>query len=61
MKRKQKRKRQKIQLLLCMITAGMIHPAIIFAAAMFAAAVKRCRWFTEMRGPQGVMAFICLD
>jgi hypothetical protein len=44
-----------------MIAAGMIHPAIIFAAAMFAAAVKRCRWFTEMRGPQGVMAFICLD
>jgi len=47
MTKKQKRriqKIQKIQSLLCMIAAGMIHLAIIFAAAMFAAAVRRCKW-----------------
>jgi hypothetical protein len=31
-----------------MIVAGMIHLAIIFAAAMFAAAVRRCKGFSEM-------------
>jgi len=34
----QKRRRQKPQLLLCMIVAGMMHPAMIFAVAGFAAA-----------------------
>jgi hypothetical protein len=38
--KKQKQKRQKIESRLCMIVAGMIHLAIIFAAAMFAAAVR---------------------
>jgi len=27
-----------------MIAAGMIQPAIISAAVMFAAAVRRCKW-----------------
>jgi hypothetical protein len=40
MTRKQKRERQKNQSPFCMIAAGMIHLAIIFAAAMFAAAVS---------------------
>jgi hypothetical protein len=34
----QKRKKQKRQLLLCMIVAGTNHPAMIFAVAGFAAA-----------------------
>ena len=29
-----------------MIAAGMIHLAMIFAAAMFAAAVRRCKWLS---------------
>lgn len=62
MTRKQKRKRQKVQLVLCMIAAGMIHPAIIFAAAMFAAAVRRGRWFSEVSNPQGVTyLFVCIE
>jgi hypothetical protein len=51
MTKKRKRKRQKIQSLLCMIAAGMIHLAIIFAAGMFAAAVRWCKWFSEMGSP----------
>jgi len=30
-----------------MIAAGMIHLAIIFAAVMFAAVVKQCKWFID--------------
>jgi len=48
MKRRQKRKRQKIESLLCMIAAGMIHLTIIFAAAIFVAVVRQCKWFSEM-------------
>jgi len=33
-----RRKKQKQQHLLCMIVAGMMHPAMIFAVAGFAAA-----------------------
>jgi hypothetical protein len=40
--REQKRKIQKLQHLLRMIVAGMIRPATVFAAEMFAA-VKRCK------------------
>ncbi len=40
-----------------MIAAGMIHLAIIFAAEMFAAAVRRCKWFSEIGSPQVEMAF----
>ena len=61
MTKKEKRKRQKIQFLLCMIAAGMIHLAIIFAAAMFAAAVRWCGWFSEISSPQRVKGLICLD
>jgi hypothetical protein len=40
----QKQKGPKPQLLLCMIVAGMIHLAMIFAAVTFAAAaVRRCK------------------
>jgi hypothetical protein len=42
-----------------MIAAGMIHLAIIFAAAMFAA-VKRCKWFFEVDSLKRVMEFISL-
>jgi N-acetylglutamate synthase/N-acetylornithine aminotransferase len=57
----QKRKEPKLQLLLCMIGAGMIHPAMVFAATMFAAVVGRCKWFSEISSPREVTAFISLD
>ena len=56
MERKQKRKKQKMQLLRRMIAAGMTQLAIIFAAAVYAA-LKRCRWFSEVsryRGARGL-------
>ena len=40
MVKNQKRKNQKRQLLLCMIVAGMKHPAMILAAVGFATAVR---------------------
>jgi hypothetical protein len=43
MVKNQKRKKQKLRLQLRMIGAGMIHPAIAFAVAMFTAAVRRCK------------------
>jgi hypothetical protein len=42
-----------------MIVAGMIHPGMISAAAMFAA-VRRCKWFSDVGSFQGVMEFISL-
>ncbi len=60
MTKKQKRKRQKIQSLLCMIAAGMIHLAIIFAVGMFAAAVRQYKWVSKIGSPQGVMVFVSL-
>jgi hypothetical protein len=59
--KKQKRKRKKIEPLRCTIAAGMIHLATIFAAAMYAAAVRWYRGFSEMSSPQEVMAYIFLE
>jgi hypothetical protein len=42
MLKRERRKRQKQQRLLCMIVVGMMHPAMIFAAAGFAAANRGC-------------------
>ena len=47
MTRKPKQKEQKVRSLLFMIAVGMIHLAIIFAVAMFAA-VRLCRWLSEI-------------
>lgn len=52
MTKKGKLKRQKISSLR-MIAAGMIHLAITFAAAT-PAAVRWCRWFSEIGNPQRV-------
>jgi hypothetical protein len=41
-----------------MIVAGMILPAIVFAAAMFA--VRRCKWFSGMSTCRAITAFSCL-
>jgi len=41
MSKKIKRKKQKRQLPLCMIAAGMSHPAMIHVVAGFVAAVRR--------------------
>jgi hypothetical protein len=43
-----------------MIAAGMIRLTIIFAAAMFVAVVRRCKWFSEISSPEGDMGFIPL-
>jgi len=61
MTKKQKRKRGKKRSLQCMIVAGMIHLAIIFAAAMLAAAVRWDRWVSEMSSHQEGMACIGLE
>jgi hypothetical protein len=58
--KKLKRKKQRPLLLLRMIVVGMNLLAMIFAAVGFAA-VKRCKWFSEISSPQGAIAFISLD
>lgn len=43
----QKRKGPELQILICMIAAGIIHLAIVFAAVVLAAA-RRCKWLSEI-------------
>jgi hypothetical protein len=43
-----------------MIAAGMIHPASVFAAAMLAA-VRRGKWFYEIRNLHGARDLIFVD
>ncbi len=47
MARKRKRKRQEVQLVQAMIAAGMIHPAIVFAAVV-SAALRQCGSFSRI-------------
>jgi hypothetical protein len=49
--KKLKRKKQRPLLLLCMIIVGMNLLAMTLAAVGFAA-VKRCKWFSEISSPQ---------
>jgi len=44
-----------------MIAAGTIHLALIFAAAMFAAAVRRCKWFSAISTIQGTRVVVPLN
>ncbi len=44
----------------CMIAAGMIHPASVFAAAMLAA-VRRGKWFCEISNLQGARDLILVN
>jgi hypothetical protein len=43
-----------------MIAAGMIHPASVFAATMFAA-VRRGKWFSEVSNLYGVRGLIFVN
>jgi len=43
-----------------MIVVGMNLLAMIFGAAGFAA-VRRCKWFSEISSPQEATVFISLD
>jgi hypothetical protein len=43
-----------------MIAAGMIHPALIFAATMLAA-VRQGKWFSEISNLHGVGDFIFFE
>jgi hypothetical protein len=43
-----------------MIAAGMIHLATIFAAVTFAA-VRRCKWFSDIGSLQRVTEFMFWD
>ena len=55
-----KRKKQRQLLLLYMIVVGISLLAII-SAAVGCAAVRRCKWFSEISSPQEATAFISLD
>ena len=62
--KKLKRKKQRPLLLLCMIVVGMnplVNLILIHFAAVGFAAVKRCKWFSEISSPQEAAAFISLD
>jgi hypothetical protein len=43
-----------------MIAVGMIHPASVFAAMMFAA-VRRGKWFSEISNLHGVRGLISVS
>jgi len=58
--KKLKREKQRPLLLLHMIVVGTNLLAMIFAAAGFAA-VRRCKWFSEISSPQEATVFISLD
>ena len=63
MVKKLKRKKQRPLLLLCMIVVGMnplVNLILIHFAAMGFAAVRRCKWFSEICSSQEAAAFISL-
>ncbi len=50
-------------LLLCMIVVGMnplVNLILVHFAAVGFAAVRRCKWFSEISSPQEATAFISL-
>ena len=62
--KKVKRKKRRLLLLLCMVAVGMnplVNLILIHFAAVGFAAVRRCKWFSEISSPQGATAFISLD
>jgi hypothetical protein len=62
--KKLKREKQRLLRLLCTIVVGMNSLAnfiLIHFAAMGFAALRCCKWFSQISSPQEATAFISLD